>query len=230
MADQLDILFPEDADEREKAAAAVERRTGNRGLADTIRNASDCAVEGCDRSIHLRTWCRRHYDRWRKHGDPTYLMFGDLPDDEIERRFWAHTQKTSSGCIEYVGGDETKPGWHIRIWVRGKRVLAHRQAWQMANGPIPPGIKVCHHCDNPKCVNTDHLFLGTQADNTRDRDRKGRHWTYIGEDVHNAKLTDAAVREIRASSETEAALAARYGVRQTTINRVRNRKTWRHVS
>jgi len=55
-----------------------------------------------------------------------------------------------------------------------KQLLAHRWAWQQANGPIPPGMYICHSCDEPRCVNPAHLFLGTPSDNTRDAIAKGR--------------------------------------------------------
>lgn len=56
----------------------------------------------------------------------------------------------------------------------GRQVYAHRYAWVLANGPIAPGLVVCHTCDNPPCINVDHLFIGTQADNVRDMYAKGR--------------------------------------------------------
>ena len=63
-----------------------------------------------------------------------------------------------------------------RLWFKNRVWMAHRHAWFLANGPIPDGLCVCHHCDNPPCTNVDHLFLGTKGDNNRDRDQKGRQW------------------------------------------------------
>lgn len=71
-------------------------------------------------------------------------------------------------------GTTTARGYGIFI-IKGKQVGAHRVAWEVRNGPIPDGLVVCHKCDTPNCVNPDHLFVGTKADNNHDMIRKGRH-------------------------------------------------------
>jgi hypothetical protein len=87
-------------------------------------------------------------------------------------------------------------------------------------------LLVCHHCDNPPCINPAHLFLGTHADNVADMDRKGRrrHMNGFGEQAHHVKLTDAQVAEIRrryaTGSETQAELADAFGVGQSQIWRI----------
>lgn len=122
--------------------------------------------------------------------------------------------------------------WH---WQAGKThfgygkfgdTKAHRISWEMFNGPIPDGLMVCHKCDNPRCVNPAHLFVGTAADNNRDRTEKGRSRAPRGERHPNAKLSDADVRAIRASSERGIDLAERYGVAASTISEVRSYR-WR---
>ena len=104
-------------------------------------------------------------------------------------------------------------------------------AWELANGrSVPDGLFICHRCDNPPCCNPAHLFLGTQTDNDRDRDSKGRN---IRGDRHpDSKLTSVAVREIRrraAAGERQADLAREYGVTSTTLCQVVKRQTWKHV-
>ena len=94
-------------------------------------------------------------------------------------------------------------------------------------GPIPEGLNVLHRCDSPPCRNIDHLFLGTDADNMVDKVAKGRHPR--GERYANAKLTEARVRNIRASSMQSRGLAAKYGVSENLISLVRHRKAWAHV-
>jgi hypothetical protein len=111
--------------------------------------------------------------------------------------------------------------------------LAHRLSWELHRGPIPEGLKVLHSCDNPPCSNPEHLWLGTPAENNADRDRKGRLIVLRGEAQRNARLTAAAVRDIRTRyARREAkpgALAAEYGMGRSTIWRVIRREAWRHL-
>jgi hypothetical protein len=109
--------------------------------------------------------------------------------------------------------------------------LAYRVAWELTRGPIPTGMYVCHHCDVPLCVNPDHLFVGTHADNTADMMTKNRQAKGVRQG--SAKLTDDAVREIRACWLTMASqpeLAREFGVTQAVIWAIVNRRTWRHVT
>jgi hypothetical protein len=121
----------------------------------------------------------------------------------------------------------------------GKTLRAHRVFYEAHVAPIPEGLLVLHRCDTPKCVNPEHLFVGTQLDNERDKDRKKRrspspsishpHLLSRGEKHYHAKLTDDAVREIRNSVTPARTLAALYGVSLSAIWRARNRSFWRHV-
>jgi hypothetical protein len=93
-----------------------------------------------------------------------------------EERLRARLVATPEGCLEWAG-NKTNDGYG-QISVKGRMRLTHRFAWELTNGPIPPGICVLHHCDNPPCCEaegTDHLFLGTHAENMADKSAKGRH-------------------------------------------------------
>jgi hypothetical protein len=90
----------------------------------------------------------------------------------FEDRFWSKVRKTE-GCWEWTAGTYRK-GYGKFSVARSTNAQAHRVSWQMGSGPIPDGLFVCHHCDNPSCVRPDHLFLGTNRDNVRDCVQKGR--------------------------------------------------------
>ena len=77
-------------------------------------------------------------------------------------------------CIEYEGRKNHAGYGHLGRTIDGvrKTFLAHRYFWEKEHGPIPDGMFVCHHCDNPPCINIDHLFLGTPKDNMRDMIQK----------------------------------------------------------
>lgn len=103
-------------------------------------------------------------------------------------------------------------------------------SWEFANGPIPAGMKICHTCDNPPCVNPAHLFVGTDADNMADMARKGRaskNLTKVytrGNEHHNAKLTDEQVGELRreyeAGGTSQSRLAVKFGVSQALVSKI----------
>jgi hypothetical protein len=111
-------------------------------------------------------------------------------------------------------------------------ILAHRYAWEQNRGPIPTGQFVLHHCDNRSCVNPRHLFCGDQQANVDDMINKGRNRTPgppPGTKNHQAKLTEAIVRKIRASSMAAKILAKRHGVSVSLIYAVKQRRLWAHI-
>lgn len=117
--------------------------------------------------------------------------------------------------------------------VKGYRqVFVHRNAWQEANGEIPPGMCVCHRCDNPPCYELEHLFLGTKADNNADMLAKGRHVPPRGEKCGNATLTTEKVLDMRckfASGISRRELASMFGVGYRCVTDIINRRNWKHV-
>lgn len=114
-----------------------------------------------------------------------------------------------------------------------KVARAHRVAWKLFRGEIPAGLHVLHRCDNRKCCNPAHLFIGTNYDNMQDRNAKGRSRAPLGEASSKAKLRDADIPVIRnrlAAGETQTAIARDYGVFKTAISKVAAGKTWSHVA
>lgn len=151
----------------------------------------------------------------------------------LPKRFAAYVgEPDTNGCTVWTGTKHTAGYGVIGTGGRsGKTVLAHRLSYEITYGPIPPGLHVCHHCDNPPCVNPKHLFLGTDADNSDDKCNKGR--MPIGESRSYAKLTDESVRQIRAryaaGGISQRALGREYGISSGIVSEVISRKRWTHV-
>lgn len=148
-------------------------------------------------------------------------------------------------CWEWQGAQVRYGYGNSTLILQGKRVRgAHRVAWVLQFGPIPNNLCVLHKCDNPPCVNPAHLFLGTRADNIRDCIRKGRNKTDIagemarhperrakGEKIGLAKLTEKDVENIRRLYKEgwpQDIVGSKFGVSQSTISHIINRKTWKH--
>ena len=126
-------------------------------------------------------------------------------------------------------GSSLKRGGGYAPFLYGGRIMnAHRVSWMLKHGEIPEGMLVCHHCDNPRCVRPDHLFLGTPRDNIQDMIKKGRDTRVRGMDHFHCKLTEEQVHEIRESNERGdcVRLARDFGVTPCTISHIRGRKTW----
>jgi hypothetical protein len=131
-----------------------------------------------------------------------------------------------SGCWIWTG-DIHADGYGL-IKCNGRRLFAHRHSWRLHHGEIPPGMCILHKCDTPACVNPKHLFYGSRTDNITDCVNKGRNSK--GERKGSAKLTPAAIREIRALDSPQSLIAERYGVTQATVSMIKNKITWRHIA
>lgn len=136
-----------------------------------------------------------------------------------------------SGCLVWQGSRHRQGYGQFRYL--GERWLSHRVAWQLHHGDIPKGMCVLHKCDNPPCVNIDHLFIGTARDNARDRDAKGRHHNPAGEAHYRAGITEKEVIRMRALYEsgecTQKDLCEEFGITCPHVWLVVNRKSWRHI-
>ena len=172
----------------------------------------------CERKAIGRKLCRRHYYQLRAQGClHEFPLLG--PEDVFDQRY----EKTD-GCWTWKG---TRNGYGYGIFLMPgeKPVRAHRYAYERAHGPIPEGLVVMHSCDNPVCVNPEHLSLGTRDDNNRDMKDKARN--RAGDSHHWTKIPEAEVAEIRrllGSGLTQASVARRYGVDPSTISNIKTGK------
>lgn len=143
-------------------------------------------------------------------------------------RFWSKVDRKSDGeCWLWTAScNYSDDRGYGQFWLtRSKSIKAHRFAYELAFGPIPPGMMVCHRCDVRRCCNPAHLFVGTMADNAQDAYRKGR----IDPRGRHAKLTADIVRHIRHTNRSNALLAREFGVSDGCIDRARRGETWKHV-
>lgn len=154
----------------------------------------------------------------------------------LEDRFWVKVRKASDNeCWEWTACVHTASGYgRIQIMKAGRWFVeyAHRVSWRLHYGEIPEGLCVCHHCDNPPCVNPHHLFLGAAVDNAADRDRKGRHNAPRGEQHYKAKLTEDQVIEIReryARGESPTALEKEFEVSLRGLEQVIYGQSWKYL-
>lgn len=154
--------------------------------------------------------------------------------DNLQRHLLSQSiPEPNSGCWIWLGACVS--GNYGLVYARrfpelGKRRFkAHRASYIAFRGKIGPASCVCHRCDNPTCINPDHLFLGTQAENNADMVRKKRHSrppNGAGERAGNAKLTLEQAREILASKERTGTLSRRFGVSHGTIGHIRSGRSW----
>lgn len=145
----------------------------------------------------------------------------------VADRIRSKIKVNDAGCWEWTAF-RTEQGYG-RIQLDRKFKGAHRVSYREFCGPIPDGLHVLHRCDNPSCVNPDHLFLGTNDDNVADKVKKGRQRRHHGEANPHSRLTAADVLAIRASTERRKDLAEKYGVTPTCIYDVRVGKSWGHL-
>jgi len=147
-------------------------------------------------------------------------------------RFWGKFDRPKEGCWLWKAGKDGKGyglignGSHYDF----HKILAHRLSWMLYNGPIPDGLCVLHKCDNPICVNPNHLFLGTKGDNAKDRDEKGR--VAHGEEHYKAKLTKKQVEQIRqlrlvGLKITE--IAKLFDVSKGHVSEIVSKKVWKRM-
>lgn len=176
-----------------------------------------CDIEGCGKDVLAKGLCSRHYYRQKRGGNP---QVKSLKEKTLAERFWEKVDK-SGACWEWKGSRDSRGYGSLKVG--SKMVKAHRTSWEMHRGPLT-GEHVLHKCDNPSCVNPDHLFIGTHTDNMQDMKQKGRL-----KQRNNVKLKEWQVGEIRKllKTMTHRQIAFLYKVSKATITAISTGRNWR---
>lgn len=163
-----------------------------------------------------------------------YLYFAK----QQERRFWAKARRAANGCLEWTGGLDKDGYGKFQITLprlekhkqQQCHMRAHRLAYELTHGPVADGQLVLHSCDNPKCIDPDHLSAGTQLQNRREAVARGR--VPFGERHNRAKLTERQAQEVICQRDAGVAardIAGRLGIAQVTVYQI-GRLIWKHLA
>lgn len=198
------------------------------GGPEKLRGVPHCTIPDCGGRTKARGLCAKHYARLLNHGDPAVTVLrrfpaDTTPDERLRLVGWTVVQRRPdmTACWEWKGRRD--PRGYGRTGLGGDWTRAHRLAYTTWIGPLAAAQHVCHRCDNPTCMNPEHLFAGTSTDNLADMRAKRRDANGERKPL-TTKLTDAQVAEIRAAyvgaRRQQLDLAARYGVSQSHISAI----------
>jgi hypothetical protein len=186
-----------------------------------------CSVDGCDERHEARGLCRVHYAK---------MIFMESKIKPID---WVSTKdrfekfadiKETTKCIEWTGYYGTT-GYGV-LMVNRMPKKTHRLSYQIYNGKIPEGMWVLHKCDNSRCVNPKHLYIGDSKRNVHDMLERNRHVSPLGEKNGKSKLTNDQVREIKIilkKSNKIRETARKFNVSRYAIQDIKSGKTWSHI-
>lgn len=193
-----------------------------------------CCIKECDKPTVAMGMCVNHWRMNKKHGSPVAARPLSAANRGVpaEERFWKQVRKTE-GCWLWMASKD-QDGYGIFNGVCGgvSCTRAHRFSYVLGTGEIPgKGLVIRHTCDNPSCVNPEHLVLGTSKENSQDMISRGRHLAGSARQREKiAKLTKDQVKYILEGKETGVELAQKFGVSKAHISAIRCRRTWKDIT
>jgi hypothetical protein len=196
-------------------------------------------------NVNGRFCCAKCWYEWVKKNPKTHHQYSEEERLLIMKRKFEEKVIRKEGCWDWKGYCD--PCGYPRFGIgRYEKIRGHRVSWILHKGPIENGKYICHHCDNPRCTNPDHLFMGTPKDNEQDMTDKGRRVTVLGrlgnrnkrptttgEKNPGAKLKEKSVIEIKKRLKmgvTKRRIARDFHVGITTIGRIERGETWKHIT
>lgn len=188
---------------------------------------SACTIAECGKAVLARGYCSRHYNAWRKHGDPLKRV---LIERGSHKNWVAEACKSETDeCVVWPFKSQYRKGYGM-TWFRGKPIGVHRAVCIMVKGEPPAGMECAHSCGNKQCANPRHLRWATPVENQADKlihgtDRRG-------EASAQAKLSEENVQEILClvkSGRTHKSIADQFGVSRELISQISRRVIWKHV-
>lgn len=188
-----------------------------------------CSIGNCLDRHRANGFCNKHNIRFRKFGDANQTQHPTRGvGATAEIRFWSRVALTANinRCWEWLGSCQ-RQGYGIQKY-KGKVILAHRLAFFYTYG-YWPDLLVLHKCDNPPCVNPNHLFGGTHKDNSDDMISKGRAVHPVGDCLPRAELRTSQVLAIRADTRTARKIATDHKISNSTVYTIKAGKSWRHL-
>lgn len=190
-----------------------------------------CCIKECNLPVLALGLCNKHWRRNKKFGSPVAISrhSGSNKGLTAEERFAKSVVKTESCWVWKASRDKNGYGIFKGMIGNAPFTRAHRYSYALHTGDMLVGMQALHTCDNPSCVNPEHLFSGTNADNMRDKAQKGRAKVPVGEKHGKAVLTERQVKSILKDPRPYAEIAAQYNVKPSTIGSIKQRVSWKHL-
>lgn len=192
-----------------------------------------CKIDDCDGKHQAQGYCSLHYERWLDKNDPLFAQKGysanpwQKDDPDFATYLWGKIIVNET-CWEWQGSKTIAK--YGTIVLEGRVQMVHRVSWELANGrSVAEGLFILHSCDNPSCINPEHLREGTQQDNMDDMVKRNRsHAPRTKWNTQESTIRE--IKRLRQQNVTVVEIAKRLNVGKSLVSHVSSGRTWKHVS